>query len=165
MLLLLNFNMRYILPILILTLFSCDFESETQEDILGCCDELAWNYNSDTIVHDNNLCIYAFEFLNPLDEDEWEEDSLQTIQWTGGSIDIPLKISLISGTDESDWVILGTIILETENIGSYDWVVNCFGECSDDSKWISIQQDYNGVEDDEYSFQYVYSNPFSIISR
>ena len=66
---------------------------------------------------DGSSCeILPFEFLSPLDGDEWINGSEQTISWIGGSTFMPLKISLIaSETDESEWYTLDTIILETEN--------------------------------------------------
>ena len=119
---------------------------------------------------DGSSCeILPFEFLSPLDGDEWINGSEQIISWTGGSTFMPLKISLIaSETDESEWYTLDTIILETENTGSYNWTVVCEdndGNCPEGPKWISIQQDWNGDENDEYSFQYMYSEQFFIISE
>ena len=121
-------------------------------------------YSDNFLIQEDN--IEVFDITSPSEGAQWEEGSLQTIEWTGGSVGMPLKITLISSeTDESEWFTLGTIISETDNTGSYQWTVECFGECPDGPKWISIQQDWNGEDDDEYGYQYMYGNEFTILPR
>ena len=122
------------------------------------------NSVDDLLTYSENFFIIeepeSFVFESPIETDVWEEGSIQTIEWTGGTTAMPLKISLIEGEDPGQ--TLGTIELEATNTGSYEWTVECFGECSDEVKWLSIQQDWNGDEADEYGLQYIYSERFTI---
>ena len=120
-------------------------------------------YSDDFIIIDET--IEAFEIAYPFEGLQFVEGTIETIEWDGGSMEMPLKLSLISSeTDESDWFTLGTIVLEIENTGFYEWTVDCFGEC-EGPKWIAIEQDWNGDEDDQYGYQYMYSDQFEIIER
>ena len=112
--------MRYALSVLMLILFACDIEPEGQEDIIGCCDELAWNYNPDTTIHDNSLCIYDFEFSNPTDSSIWIIGETQTISWIGGVSDLNVRIAMHDADSDNEVLISES----APNTGSYEWVVD-----------------------------------------
>ena len=153
--------MRYLLIILSLFLYSCE-DPEPEEEIYGCCDEEAFNYNEDTTIHTDSLCIYYFEFLSPLETDIWEMNSSEIIEWTGGDSELNLYISL-NDADASAHEI--TISESTLNTGSYEWVVET-DEFGTGNKRIYIAQDLNsdGIIDSSNDI-YGYSDDFIIIEE
>ena len=109
---------------------------------------------------DGSSCeILPFEFLSPLEGDEWLEGSIQTISWTGGSEFINIK--KISLGDINTSQSLGNIELDFENTGTYTWTVDCFA-CLEGPKTIYIEQDLDG---DGSVDLWKYSQQFTIISE
>ena len=91
---------------------------------------------------DGTSCeIAPFEFLAPMQGDSWEQGTIQTISWTGGSEF--LNINRLSLGDVNTNQTQGSIDISFENTGTYSWIVDCFA-CLEGPKTIYIEQDLDG---------------------
>ena len=129
-------------------------------DCLGQCNGEAIVDQCGECNGDGSSCeIDPFEFLSPLDGDEWINGSEQIISWTGGSEFVNIKkLSLGDvNTNQSQ----GSIDLDFVNTGTYTWTVNCFA-CLEGPKTIYIEQDLDG---DGSVDLWKYSQQFTIISE
>ncbi len=129
-------------------------------DCLGQCNGEAIVDQCGECNGDGSSCeIDPFEFLSPLDGDEWINGSEQIISWTGGSEFVNIKkLSLGDvNTNQSQ----GSIDLDFANTGTYTWTVNCFA-CLEGPKTIYIEQDLDG---DGSVDLWKYSQQFTIISE
>ena len=129
-------------------------------DCLGQCNGEAIVDQCGECDGDGSSCeIDPFEFLSPLDGDEWINGSEQIISWTGGSEFVNIKkLSLGDvNTNQSQ----GSIDLDFENTGTYTWTVNCFA-CLEGPKTIYIEQDLDGNGSVDL---WKYSQQFTIISE
>tara|TARA_Y100001960_G_scaffold284899_1_gene321030 strand:+ start:103 stop:594 length:492 start_codon:yes stop_codon:yes gene_type:complete len=156
----------FLIPIL---LFISSCEIDEAEEIHGCCDEDAWNYNPDATHHteddDPSTCIYDFEFSNPNEINiEWIMGDTQIISWTGGDSNLNLSIYIASETQYADPNLLGDLIEENvPNSGTYEWIVNV-EEIG--SKRICFVQDINSdATIDTVNDLITYSSEFSIIDQ
>ena len=144
---------------------SCELEE--QEEIHGCCDEDAWNYNPDATHHtedtDSSTCIYNFEFSNPTSDSEWIVDDTQTISWIGGDSNLNLSIYIVN-EEQYDLGEIGDIIEENvSNTGTYSWIVDID---QTGNKRICFVQDINSdITIDTVNDLISYSNEFSIIEQ
>jgi len=129
-------------------------------DCLGQCNGEAIVDQCGECNGDGSSCeIDPFEFLSPLDGNEWINGSEQIISWTGGSEFVNIKkLSLGDvNTNQSQ----GSIDLDFANTGTYTWTVNCFA-CLEGPKTIYIEQDLDG---DGSVDLWKYSQQFTIISE
>ena len=155
--------------------FVCNGDGQDDDDD-GVCDDVddcvgeydcAETCNGDATVDqcgecngDGSSCeILPFEFLSPLEADVWEQGSIQTISWTGGSEF--LNIERLSLGDVNTNQTQGYIELDFENTGTYVWTVDCFA-CLEGPKTIYIAQDLDG---DGSVDLWKYSQQFTIISE
>ena len=146
-----------------------DDDDDICDDVDDCVGEYdcAETCNGDATVDqcgecngDGSSCeISPFEFLSPLEEDVWEQGSIQTISWTGGSEF--LNITKLSLGDVNTNQTQGYIDLDFENAGTYVWTVDCFA-CLEGPKVIYIEQDLDG---DGSVDLWKYSQQFTIISE
>ena len=149
-----------------LLMFSCEIESQ-EEEIHGCCDELAWNFNPEATHHtedtDSSTCIYNFEFSNPTSDSQWITGDDQTISWTGGDSNLNLSIFIVNEEEYANEE-LGTPIEENvPNTGTYSWAVG-IDQVGD--KRICFVQDINSdITIDTINDLITYSNEFSIIEQ
>jgi len=144
---------------------SCEIESE--EEIHGCCDELAWNFNPDATHHtedsDSSTCIYNFEFSNPTTDSEWIVDDMQTISWTGGDSNLNLSIFILNEEQYADQELGDPIEENVPNTGTYSWTVDIdqLG-----NKRICFVQDINSDSTIDTTNDLIgYSDEFTIISN
>ena len=152
--------MRYILLIFSLLLYSCDNSTTEAEVIVDCCDEDAWNYNSETTEHDDSLCIFNFVFSTPSESNSFSDAEDVTITWTGGNSTTNISLSVVdSETDEEELVLSESM----ENTSPFEWTIALTEDFLSGDKKIYILQNLNTDDtQDADSLLSAFSSVFTI---
>ena len=98
-------------------MLSCELE-QTQSDVYGCCDDQAWNYNLNTTIHADSLCIYNFSISTPSEGDLFNQGESVTITWAGGDSETNIFLSVVNAETDSIEFILSE---NMENTLFFDW--------------------------------------------